>query len=592
MVTADALQQFLVDYKRQLKQAADGPQDMPPLTETLFSGYERTGSRLEYETAYFARRKCLAVLGLQAVVEQNEDGCVLPEHLNALTTVIEDICGEMCWALPAHVDSRSDPQWSVTVDLFAAETAQTLAELSVRLEGQLAPSICGLVADEVDRRVFTPFLSTTPPYRNWECSFNNWNAVCAGAIGSAALNLLQNQPDRLNYCLKRVCASLPNYIRGFAEDGTCLEGATYYTYGMTYFVNFALDLYAFTGGKTDLLCGEWGGFSAGQSDVRANIARFLPKCFFQDGNSVSFADASSRETFRVGQLCALSMRFPGVGFPNLHCAAGLHSDPCYRFAALRMDLFCTQQYLNAGIIRQSDLSEETRSAARFDILPAAQWCVGRSASGTGFACKGGNNGGSHNHNDIGHFIYEAEGVMLLTDLGLGEYTQGYYGPGRYEILCAGSQGHSVPIVDGEGQRAGSRYRCDVFDAQEDGTVELELHSAYRPGLLQRFARRFEFNLENGGLRVRDHLWLSNGGKVLENLITQVAPELTDDGVLLRDGSIAGLLRITQPAQADISVQAYCHRNHQGEPEAVYAIQWAVPVVGDTAESCFSICRIE
>lgn len=592
MVTADALQQFLLDYKRQLKQAADSPQYMPPLTEALFAGYERTGSRLDYETAYFARRKCLAVLGLQSVVEQEEDGCVLPTRLNALTTVIEDICGEMCWALPAHVDSRNDPQWFVTVDLFAAETAQTLAELSVRLESQLPPSVCGLIADEVERRVFTPFLNTPAPYPDWEGSFNNWNAVCAGAIGSAALNLLQNQPDRLNCCLERVCASLPSYIRGFAEDGTCLEGATYYTYGMTYFVNFALELYAFTTGKTDLLCGEWGGFPAGQNGVRANIARFLPKCFFPDGNSVSFADATSLETFRVGQLCALSMRFPGVELPSLHCAAGLHSDPCYRFAALRMDLFCTQQYLNTGLIWQPDAPEETRSVARFDILPAAQWCVGRSASGTGFACKGGDNGGSHNHNDIGHFIYEAGGVMLLTDLGLGEYTRDYYGPRRYEILCAGSQGHSVPIVDGEGQCAGSQYRCDAFDAREDGTVELELHSAYRPSLLKRFVRRFEFNLGNGGLWVRDRLWLSCGSEVLENLITQVQPELTDGGILLRSGLVTMLLRIALPTQADISVQTYCHRNHQGEPEPVYAIQWAVPAVGDTAESCFFICRIE
>lgn len=566
MVTASALQQFLLDYRFQLKQAADGPQDMPPLTEALFAKYEQTGSRLDYETVYFNRRKCLAVLGLQAVLEQEQGGGVPPERLSILASVIADVCGEVCWALPAHVDRQNDAQWPVTVDLFAAETAQTLAELSVRLDGQLPASIHGLIAAEAERRVFAPFLNAPAPYRNWEGSFNNWNAVCAGAIGSAALCLLRTQPERLNRCLERVCASLLNYIRGFAEDGTCLEGAAYYTYGMTYFVNFALELYEFTGGKTDLLRGEWGGFPAGQDGIRANIARFLPKCFFQDGTSVSFADATSQETFRVGLLCALSTRFPGVELPSLARAAGLHSDPCYRFAALRMDLFCTQQYLNSNRFQLSGTQNGT-CATRFDILPAAQWCIGCAASGAGFACKGGNNGGSHNHNDIGHFIYEAGGVMLLTDLGMGEYTRDYYGPARYEILCASSLGHSVPIVRGEGQQAGVNFRCDSFSAWKDGTVEMELHNAYRSGLLERFVRRLEFDLKGGGLRVWDCFRLPSGSTtVFENLITQVPPERTNDGVILRSGSVAGLLRITLPSQANISIQTYSHRNHRGELE--------------------------
>lgn len=49
------------------------------------------------------------------------------------------------------------------------------------------------------------------------------------------------------------------------------------------------------------------------------------------------------------------------------------------------------------------------------------------------ACKGGHNLEFHNHNDVGHFIYEGMGTMFFTDLGAGEYKKGYFGEGS--IRC-------------------------------------------------------------------------------------------------------------------------------------------------------------
>ena len=586
----DSLDRFLQSFRAELRQAAEADLDLPPLTEALFGQFERTGDRLEYEAAYFARRKCLTVLGLQAVADWREDGAVPDGRLGRLSAVIEAVCGEACWALPAHVDRADDPEWARTVDLFAAETAQTLAELVDRLGPVLPGRIRALAAEQVERRVLAPFLSTPAPYGNWEGGADNWNAVCAGCIGSAALHLLRGQPDRLRPCLERVCASLLRYVEGFSGDGACLEGVTYYTYGMTYFVNFALELYEYTGGRTDLLRGSWGGFAAVGDDLRARIAQFLPKCFFPDGRSVSFSDSTSRETFRVGLNCALALRYPGVGWPSLDRAAGVHSDPCYRFAALKMDLFCTEEYLARGGRGAPPGGE---AGPRFHILPAAQWCVGHSASGVGFACKGGDNGAPHNHNDIGHFIYEAGGAVLLTDLGLEEYTRDYFGPKRYERISCGSLGHSVPVAGGLGQGAGAEYRCGSFAAGEDGTVALELHDAYPPGLLERFDRRFYFDLETGRLEVLDRLCLPpcGSGAVLERLITQIPPKPMGNKILLECGPVVGVVEIRRPLHPAVTVETYSRRNHLGRPEPVYAIQWEVPIRGQAAESGFCVsCR--
>lgn len=586
----NSLPRFLQACRAELRQAAEADMGMPPLTEELFGQFERTGDRLEYEAVYFARRKCLVILGLQAVMDWRRNRAVPEERLRRLSAVMADVCGETCWALPAHVDRANDPEWPLTVDLFAAETAQTLAELVDRLEPVLPQPVRALAAEQVERRVLGPFLGSSAPYGPWEGGADNWNAVCAGCIGSAALHLLRGQPDRLGRCLERVCASLLRYVGGFSEDGACLEGVTYYTYGMTYFVNFALELYEHTGGETDLLRGGWGGFATGGDDLRAEIARFLPKCFFPDGRSVSFSDSTSRETFRVGLNCALALRYPGVEWPSLDRAAGLHSDPCYRFAALKMDLLCTEEYLARGGRGEAPCGD---GGPRFHILPTAQWCVGHSASGVGFACKGGNNGAPHNHNDVGHFIYEAGNAMLLTDLGLEEYTRDYFGPKRYERISCGSLGHSVPIVGGLGQSTGPEYRCGSFFAGEDGAVVLELHNAYPPGLLERFDRRFYFDLKTGRLQVLDCLHLPCGGSstVLERLITQIPPKPMGNRILLEGGPVVGVVEIRQPPQPAVTVETYSRRSHLGRVEPIYAIQWEIPIQGQTAESGFCVsCR--
>ena len=122
----EEIRRFLEAYRADILREADAlaAQEMPELTEELFGLYERTGNRLEYENVYFLRRKFLLVFGLKAWLESGQR----EETVRKLEEVLIRICRETCWALPAHVD-RSRPGWEVTVDLFASETAQALAEI-------------------------------------------------------------------------------------------------------------------------------------------------------------------------------------------------------------------------------------------------------------------------------------------------------------------------------------------------------------------------------------------------------------------------------------------------------------------------------
>ncbi|MCD7750832.1 MAG: heparinase II/III-family protein [Lachnospiraceae bacterium] len=499
-----ALQGFLTEYRKEIRESADGllREDMPVLKPEDFDLYEKTGNRLIYEAAYFGRRKFLAVLGMEAVLEAEETGNVDEAVLSNLTDVIEKICAEETWALPAHVNRRRNPAWRITVDLFASETAQTLSELSDRLRLFLPGNIKDVMEEEVNRRVLTPYFRSEPPYAGWEVGKNNWAAVCAGSIGSACMHLAcakRRLPKPLLDCLDRVCAVWPYYFSSFTDDGACMEGLQYYTYGMMYFANFAWELKELTGKNL---------FD------RPDIAAFPAKCYFKDGVSLSFSDGSRSDTFRVGLQALLALMYEETEgystqgetkarpvqaetkcrpwqaeafFPPMARAAHLHADTCYRFAGLKLDWFATKEYLKRksetekagkemrGLFAVQKPQEQTagnvpqpKPSDRFHILPAAQWCIGYAKDGTGFACKGGHNGESHNHNDIGHFIYEAEGVLFLTDLGAGEYTKEYFSENRYQVICNHSFGHSVPLVNGQGQRAGEKYRCTAFSVETEG----------------------------------------------------------------------------------------------------------------------------
>ena len=103
-------------------------------------------------------------------------------------------------------------------------------------------------------------------------------------------------------------------------------------------------------------------------------------------------------------------------------------------------------------------------------------------------------------------------------------------------------------------------------------------------------REFCFDRESGKLQVKDNITFSvseDGQTVTENLVTQIVPESTADGVLLKTEKGICIIETGQPKDC-IEIKEYDHSNHQGEMEKVYAIQWPVAVDSGKAECSFSV----
>lgn len=590
---------FREQYKNQVKILADQMRDepLPALTEDLFALFETTGNRLQYENVYFRRRKFLAVYGIAVCMFQRQ------EDVKKLAKVMEDICAEECWALPAHVNRKTDAAWRVTVDLFASETAQALAELvsfvNVLLpkEHRLPKELCIRVRDEIERRVFAPFFSSSPNYGCWECSDHNWNAVCVGSIGSACIYLMEGkEEERLSGCLRRLCHSLAFYLDGFKDDGACMEGIGYFTYGMTYFVGFAEQLLHYSKGAINLF----------DNEKMRRIACFQQKMYFQSGKTVSFSDGEQAAKFRMGLTSFLARQYPEVRLPSASSvdmgdsfvselpvqgcllAADFESDSCYRFMGLLRDYIWTEELPTSGspqnisgtagtaLPDDGSLMKRT-SDARHDILPDAQWSICESAVGTAMAVKGGTNGEPHNHNDVGSFFYLAGDEFLLTDLGAGEYTKDYFGEGRYHILCNSSLGHSVPIIGGSGQKAGAEYKASEFRADGNGTTLVEFAGAYERGAVNRLVRETHFDLDTGVLTVLDAYDIpEETDSFTEQLVTQGEVSIAEHKVRIVGERHECVVQLPEEVQR-IWCQEEEHRNHAGILEPVRLIRWEVPL---------------
>ena len=576
----EELRTFLDQYVGCIRKNAEEMMDkaMPEADEELFSLYEKTGNRLRYEEVYFTRRKYLAVFGCLAILDGAET------YVKKLVEVLKGICAEECWALPAHVHRDVDPDWRVCVDLFASETAQALAEI-ISLAGDVLPEdVRQEVRENIFRRVMNPFLESEPPYLPWEGADHNWNAVCGGNVGCIGMYLMKDEPERLNALLERLQRSLTHYIGGFAEDGTCMEGLDYFSYGFAYYVGFAEMLYRYTNGKTDLLAQE----------KCHKIALFQQKCYFPSGRTLSFSDGNSPDSYRMGLSCYLAMRYPDMVLPPVSVARGFEGDSCFRFLCNLRDVLWTRDYLKEKEKKQAAESVPGESCAakgeesaktdenKVMVLTAAQWNIAHGKSGGGMACKGGHNGEPHNHNDVGSFLYMLGDEMLLTDLGAGEYTKQYFGPERYQILCNSSFGHSVPILDGEGQKAGAEYGCSSFSADGRGGCEIHFAHAYGDSRVKELVRSFSYDPETEVLEIADELEAEGDVPLWENLVTQYRPEIRNGQVWIAGEKYACRVE-TQDLAGGFLVEEKKNSSHKGVLESVYCISWEVPARNGNTE---------
>jgi hypothetical protein len=487
------------------EQAAHALSEPVPVSSyARFRDYEINGERQPFQMSYFARRTQTMALALLTLIEEKDD------YLPALHEHLWAICNEYTWCVPAHLppslaairQSAVPPESEI--DLFAAETAHLLAEVLLLLGERLDEWVRYRIRREVERRLFTPLLTSPRLFPRWEGRRSNWGAVCSCGIGISALILIEDR-ERLALVFNRLLNALALFRASYSDDGCCIEGIKYWIYGFGHYTYLAEALRSYTDGAVDLLA----------DDKTARMAAFPAALALGANDYFAYGDATLPAYLPTGLLTRLHARL-GTPVPPLD----------------RVSLTVTQHPHWANLVR--DLL--WTSAAIFDQPLAAQTTVFRTPGvvmarrvtddGTvyAFGSKGGHNGESHNHNDLGVFILHAAGDTLLVDLGAGEYTRQYFGEDRYGALGVGSLNHSLPLIDGTTQGKGSAHYALLLhaDTHSDGIrCTYDLTAAYPLAHLTTFTRQFQWHVDHAQgcavLTLRDEFSSSSALQTLEEI---------------------------------------------------------------------------
>ncbi len=407
-----------------------------------FRLFKDKGDRTAYQQVFFKRQHRLYAMSFMCFIYPENES-----YLELLQDTIWEICDQYVWALPAHIDNI-DINNNTELDLDATTIAMALAITDTVLNDKLHPLIRARIRAEIDRRVIEPFMKKR---WHWEYRQNNWTAVCAGATGCAIMLM---RPDLFELVRDRINEDMQDYLRSYKDDGVCVEGAGYWSYGFGYFMEYAIMQKAFTNGAYDLTA---------LPKVRS-ISTFLQKLFLDKDVIVNYGDCGNSTSVSVpgGFIYGLKTLYSEVEIPPQNALSyQVHYFP-----------FMLRAFTD---FNSSFISRDISKNAEY-YMGDQGWFVKRCEK-YGFAGRGGSNGESHNHNDVGSFILSIDNAQVLIDMGGRPYTRQYFeNDKRYTYLETSSRGHNVPIINDEYQKnipgTGSKVTF------ENGVFSIDFGSVY------------------------------------------------------------------------------------------------------------------
>ncbi|MBQ8231165.1 MAG: heparinase II/III family protein [Lachnospiraceae bacterium] len=518
---------YLADINTDCEEFRKAP--IETLTFSKFKMFEKTGSRVEYEADYFKKRRRMSMFTLRAWLFKEE------KDIKELEDILWATCDEYTWASPAHIrgilmDESKVPE---QVDLFAAETGQAVAESISLCSELLHPAVVRRCVNEVFKRVIEPFESgETEKYRlGWEFTGGNWSAVCGGAVGIAALYLVENE-ERLKKITDRAKAACNRFVGTCEDDGVCAEGITYWMYAMQYYVAF-----------DELLRMRLDESVVEDEEKFKRLAAFPSIVCLEKNVMISFSDCGIG-ILNLGVLSKLNECY-GVGVPEQSYYRNALID-CYRLSSAVRSI----EWFNPELLHEQ--------SGRDDVfLPLGQWAVLHTGE-VSVAVKGGYNDEPHNHNDIGSYMYIKDGLILADDFGCARYTHQYFAmETRYDFLNNGSHGHSVPIVNGCVQSYGREYASDKFEKTNNG-VRISFAGAYpSDAALKELIRNL--TLDENGMEIRDSFAFRRyGNSVVERIVTKYDAQITGERTVsfLKDGQIISTAELLSDGKIKLLDDSY------------------------------------
>ena len=507
-------------------------EEIPLLRATVYMRFLRDGDRGEYETAYFQRRKMLRALTLAEKLEREG------RFLDKIIDLVWLICEETTWVIPAHNERDApgterqvlteDVEGEIRkVDLFSAETAAELANTYDMLKEELGgpyEMVRRRILYEIDRKVLIPFERYLFGWEGFtrHAFLNNWNPWIISTILTATAFTVTGDYRREAIVVKAV-AVLEKFTDTYPLDGGCDEGPSYWSVAGASLFDCLEILYDLTGGKADVF----------SSELVRNMCDFFRKAFISGNYVMNFADApavyGTADSARTLWRMARKTKNPDLGDfarylawrDGKHRTQAMSYNVVYRNVRNYMEKL--PPYEGGGVVTHASFPGITVAVMRDE---------GSFDKGFFFAIKGGNNGESHNHNDVGSFVLYRDGRPVIVDIGVGTYSRKTFSEERYQIKPMTSPYHSTAEIAGCAQPVGKEFRSENAVFAPDGmALSFEMKNAY-PAEAGIVSYRREGRLEKGRATVTDVLKLAEEEDAVFHLISFEKPEEKDGDLIL------------------------------------------------------------
>ena len=440
---------------------------------TVFAENKKTGNRVNYEALCFEKRRQMAAIVMAEIMEG--EGRFMGDIIDGMGS----FCEETWWGIPAHYPKAVPLTELQEVDLFNAETASLIVWTRYMLEKQFdafSPDLNQRIDQEIERRILQPAVERD---YWWKTAGMNWNPwICSNWL--TCVLICEKNEARKAEAIAQIRKATQAFIDAYPEDGGCDEGPGYWDRAAAsmFEIMRLLD------------------FGSIEPKVQ-KMAAYAYKTYIGNDYCVCFADAHENKAVQqvnivypfglwlndptMREFGAYLGRQKGV----LTNPAALY-DKSGNFPTLGRELFFLR-HINDFI------AEKSREPLLKDVwLPDLQIMTARRGN-MYVAMKGGTNGESHNHNDVGSFIvYTPQELSPLTshlspltshfsplfiDPAVGEYTAKTFSKDRYEVWTMQSGYHNLPQINGIDQKDGKDYAAKVVSHQ-DGRLCLDIAGAY------------------------------------------------------------------------------------------------------------------
>lgn len=450
---------------------------------TIFAENKITGNRVNYEGICFEKRRQLAALVMAEIVEGKG------RFLNDIINGMGSFCEETWWGIPAHYGKRIPLTELQEVDLFNAETANLIVWTKYMLQKQFdtfSPDLCQRIDHEIERRILIPALEKD---YWWKTAGMNWNPwICSNWL--ACVQLCEHNEARKAEAIAQIQKATQAFIDAYPEDGGCDEGPGYWDRAAASMFEVLRLLPDFPYDKSKI----------------GNMAAYCYKTYIGHDYCVNFADAHENKAVQqvnivypfglwlgdqtMREFGAYLGRQKGV----LNNPASLY-DKSGNFPTLSRELFFLRN------IRHF-IEEQPREPVLKDVWLSDLQIMTARRGNLFVAMKGGTNGESHNHNDVGSFIVYDNGPLFI-DPGVGEYTAKTFSKDRYEIWTMQSQYHNLPQINGFDQKDGKSYAAKVV-SHKNGLLTLDIAGAYPTEAAIKSWKRTVSSEKNGITCIEDY----------------------------------------------------------------------------------------